>query len=241
MIAEFIGTFTLIFAGVGAIAVTAPLGARVLCRWPSPRTGARGDDHRNRGHQRWPPQSGGHLRRAARRQDPAPTGHRALGCPGAGRHGRCAGDLCVPAGGHARQGRLRCACARSRRRLADGGVHRALLTFSWCSSSLGSAIDDRAPKVGGLFIGLTVAMDILVGGPLTGAAMNPARFLGPAIVYATDLQYTWIYLLGPLLGAAWRASSGGTCSWRGNRREPDPRQPDRPHVAETTRVSHKNT
>jgi aquaporin TIP len=35
---------------------------------------------------------------------------------------------------------------------------------------------------------------------LTGAAMNPARFLGPAIVYATDLQYTWIYLLGPLLG-----------------------------------------
>jgi aquaporin Z len=75
-----------------------------------------------------------------------------------------------------------------------------VLTFFLVFVVFGSAIDDRAPKVGGLFIGLTVAMDILVGGPLTGAAMNPARFLGPAIVYATDLQYTWIYLLGPLLG-----------------------------------------
>ncbi len=44
----------------------------------------------------------------------------------------------------------------------------------------GTAIDFRAPKMGGLFIGFTVALDILAGGPLSGAAMNPARHLGPA-------------------------------------------------------------
>ena len=52
----------------------------------------------------------------------------------------------------------------------------------------------------GLSIGGTVALCALFGGPLTGASMNPARTLGPAIV-AARLDVLWLYVLGPLAGA----------------------------------------
>jgi aquaporin Z len=77
----------------------------------------------------------------------------------------------------------------------------AVLTFFLMFVVYGTAIDARAPRVGGLFIGLTVALDILAGGPITGAAMNPARFLGPA-VFDGSLGYSWLYFIGPILGAA---------------------------------------
>jgi aquaporin Z len=65
----------------------------------------------------------------------------------------------------------------------------------------GTAIDRRAPKLGGLVIGLAVTADILMGGPLTGAAMNTARWFGPAVTSgAFDDWYVWV--IGPLLGAA---------------------------------------
>ena len=44
-------------------------------------------------------------------------------------------------------------------------------------------------------------MDILCGGPLTGAAMNPARAFGPELVYNVWESYTWIYYAGPAVGA----------------------------------------
>ena len=66
---------------------------------------------------------------------------------------------------------------------------------------LGTAIDPRGPKIGGLTIGLAVAADIPMGGPLTGAAMNPARWFGPAVASGTfDDWYVW--WIGPLVGAA---------------------------------------
>lgn len=74
-----------------------------------------------------------------------------------------------------------------------------ILTFFLVFVVYGTAIDKRAPKVGGLFIGLTVALDILMGGPISGAAMNPARHLGPALL-GGGLQNTWLYWVGPLLG-----------------------------------------
>jgi aquaporin Z len=76
----------------------------------------------------------------------------------------------------------------------------AVLTFFLMFVIYGTAIDSRAPRVGGLFIGLTVTLDILAGGPITGAAMNPARFLGPAI-FDGSLGYSWLYWIGPVLGA----------------------------------------
>src|SRR5207302_5296540 len=75
-----------------------------------------------------------------------------------------------------------------------------VLTFFLMFVIFGTAMDARAPRVAGLFIGLTVTLDILVGGPITGAAMNPARYLGPALVNLSQLQYAWIYLLGPGAG-----------------------------------------
>ena len=75
-----------------------------------------------------------------------------------------------------------------------------VLTFFLGFAILGTAIDRRAPKMGGLFIGLTVALDIMAGGPISGAAMNPARHLGPALL-GGGTQNLWIYWAGPILGA----------------------------------------
>ncbi|HEY3523369.1 MAG TPA: aquaporin [Candidatus Limnocylindrales bacterium] len=77
----------------------------------------------------------------------------------------------------------------------------ALTTMVLLTAVFGTAVDPRAPKIGGLAIGLSVAADVLFAGPLTGAAMNPARWFGPAIVSGTlDNWYVW--WVGPLIGAA---------------------------------------
>jgi MIP family channel proteins len=82
-----------------------------------------------------------------------------------------------------------------------GIVVEAILTFFLVFVVFGTGIDARGPKIGGLAIGLTVALDILFGGPLTGAAMNPARTFGPAIAVSFwDAHY--VYWIGPLLGGA---------------------------------------
>ena len=52
----------------------------------------------------------------------------------------------------------------------------------------------------GVAVGGMVAIGALVGGPLTGAAMNPARALGPALV-SGHLEVLWINLTAPVLGA----------------------------------------
>ncbi|HET7520143.1 MAG TPA: aquaporin [Candidatus Limnocylindria bacterium] len=75
-----------------------------------------------------------------------------------------------------------------------------VLTLLLVLTVFGTAIDARAPKIGGLAIGLAVAADILMGGPLTGAAMNPARWFGPALAIGHwDNWYVW--WIGPLIGA----------------------------------------
>ena len=75
------------------------------------------------------------------------------------------------------------------------------LTFILMFVIMAVATDDRANKsIGGLVIGITVAMNALFGGPISGASMNPARSFGPALV-AGDFQYHWIYWLAPILGA----------------------------------------
>ena len=76
-----------------------------------------------------------------------------------------------------------------------------ILTFFLVFVIYGTAVDKRAPQVGALFIGLTVAIDIFMGGPITGAAMNPARHFGPAFFAGGSfLAQTWIYWLAPIVG-----------------------------------------
>ncbi|KST68234.1 MIP/aquaporin family protein [Mastigocoleus testarum] len=83
----------------------------------------------------------------------------------------------------------------------NGVVMEFFLTFFLVFVIFGTAIDRRGPKVGGLFIGLTVVLDILAGGPITGAAMNPARHLGPALL-GGEIGNFWLYWVGPLCGGA---------------------------------------
>ena len=75
----------------------------------------------------------------------------------------------------------------------------AIATFFLVFAVFGTAVDPAAPKVGGFAIGLTVAADILAIGPLTGASMNPARSLGPAVVSGI-FEAQAVYWIGPILG-----------------------------------------
>jgi MIP family channel proteins len=77
----------------------------------------------------------------------------------------------------------------------------AILTALLVLAVIGTAVDSRAPKIGGLAIGLAVAADILVGGPLTGAAMNPARWFGPAVAAGAYADW-YVWWIGPAIGAA---------------------------------------
>ena len=80
-----------------------------------------------------------------------------------------------------------------------GILLEATLTFFLVLAVFGTAVDERAPKIGGFGIGLTVLVDILVGGPLTGAAMNPARTFGPALA-GGFWQNHFVYWIGPIIG-----------------------------------------
>jgi aquaporin Z len=76
----------------------------------------------------------------------------------------------------------------------------ALLKFFLMSAVMGTAVARNAPKIGGFGIGLTLLFAILVGGPLTGAALNPARAFAPALL-SGSMTAQAVYWIGPILGA----------------------------------------
>lgn len=82
----------------------------------------------------------------------------------------------------------------------QGTLIEACLTAVLLVAVFGTAVDPRAPRIGGLAIGIAVAAGIMFGGPLTGGALNPARWFGPAVV-AGDLTNAYVWIIGPLLGA----------------------------------------
>ena len=79
----------------------------------------------------------------------------------------------------------------------------AVLTFFLMLVIIAVATDKRVNgAVSGLAIGLTVVFDVLLGGPVTGGSMNPARSFGPALFAGSAaMPHVWIYFLGPSLGA----------------------------------------
>jgi aquaporin TIP len=83
-----------------------------------------------------------------------------------------------------------------------GVVVEIILTFFLVWAVFATAIDPRGAfkSIAGLAIGLTITMDVFMGGPLTGAAMNPARAFGPELL-GNFWGEGWIYYLGPAVGA----------------------------------------
>lgn len=79
----------------------------------------------------------------------------------------------------------------------------AVLTFFLMLVIISVATDKRVNgAIPGLAIGLTVVFDVLIGGPITGGSMNPARSLGPALFAGgSAIANYWIYVMGPSLGA----------------------------------------
>jgi MIP family channel proteins len=84
-----------------------------------------------------------------------------------------------------------------------GVAVEAILTFLLVWVIFATAADPRGTfkAIAGLAIGLTISLDILMGGPLTGAAMNPARAFGPQLVH-NAWSDGWIWYVGPAIGGA---------------------------------------
>jgi MIP family channel proteins len=84
-------------------------------------------------------------------------------------------------------------------------IVEAVLTFFLVNTILHAAVAGNAGRMAGWAIGSTLSIAILAGGPFTGASLNPVRTLGPAIFGApnslTDPNTYVIYLFGPLIGA----------------------------------------
>ncbi|CAN5783800.1 aquaporin [soil metagenome] len=86
--------------------------------------------------------------------------------------------------------------------ILQGGLIEVVLTFFLVFVIWGVAVDPKGPKIlAPLAIGLTIAFDVIVGSSSTGAAMNPARWFGPALL-GEQLNSNWpVWVLGPIVGA----------------------------------------
>jgi len=76
----------------------------------------------------------------------------------------------------------------------------AVLTFFLVSAVFGTCVNPDAPRIGGLGVGLVIFADIMVGGAMTGAMMNPARAFGPAVASGVWTGHM-VYWVGPIIGA----------------------------------------
>lgn len=96
-----------------------------------------------------------------------------------------------------------------------GGVGGAflievILTFIFIFTILGVTSDKGKGSVAGIVIGLTLAFVHIIGIPLTGTSVNPARSIGPAIFAGGDaLANVWVFIAAPLAGAALAAIAFG--------------------------------
>ena len=81
-------------------------------------------------------------------------------------------------------------------------VVEVILTFIFVLVILGVTADDKKSSVAGIVIGLTLTFVHIVGIPLTGTSVNPARSIGPALIAGGNaLSDLWVFIAGPLAGA----------------------------------------
>jgi MIP family channel proteins len=83
----------------------------------------------------------------------------------------------------------------------QGLAAEVVATFLWVAVYFGTRSDSRSIQAGGLAVGLTVTVGMLAVGPISGAALNPARAFGPALA-SGQWSAQWIFWAGPLLGGA---------------------------------------
>ncbi len=97
----------------------------------------------------------------------------------------------------------------------------AVLTFLLVFVIFQAAVHAKGPAIAPLAIGMTITIDILIGGPLTGAAMNPARAFGPALVGGYFNSDHIVYWIGPILGGSAAAGLAHYVLQRGDDQIPD--------------------
>jgi MIP family channel proteins len=83
---------------------------------------------------------------------------------------------------------------------AQGFMIEAVLAFFLVTVVLSTAVAGRAGSLAPLAIGMTLTLNIIMGGALTGAAFNPARALGPMVV-TSNFTDVWLYMAAPIVGA----------------------------------------
>lgn len=87
--------------------------------------------------------------------------------------------------------------------MAGALIVEIILTFVFVLTILGVTAKAKTGTVAGLVIGLTLAFVHILGIPLTGTSVNPARSIGPAVFAGgTALAQVWVFIVGPLIGAA---------------------------------------
>jgi aquaporin TIP len=194
--AELVGTFTLVFAGVGSIAVGAELVGVALAHGLAIAVMVSAVGHISGGHFN-PAVTFGFL--VARRMAPTLAGAYLVAQLLGATLAMLALRALYPGSAELDNG------VPVPEANVDTGAAigiEAILTFFLVWVVFATAVDSRGTfkSIAGLAIGLTISMDILAGGPLTGAAMNPARAFGPQLV-----QNVWddflVYWIGPLVGA----------------------------------------
>ena len=202
-VAEFIGTFTLIFIGGGAgiaVAVYSPTAGNLVAVGLANGL-AIGIMVTNLGHI-----SGGHFNPAitlgflTTRRITAPLAGLYLGAQlfGAAVAALILRELTT-------QGAVRkFATPVPAANVTDGKavVFELILTFFLVWAVWATAVDPRGAfkAIAGLAIGLTITIDVIMGGNFTGAAMNPARAFGPELAGRVWTSW-WVYWIGPMLGA----------------------------------------
>ena len=101
---------------------------------------------------------------------------------------------------------------------AQSFLWELVLSFFLMFVIMAVATDTRAVgEAAAIAVGGTVGLDAMFGGPISGASMNPARSIGPAVV-SGDLHALWLYILAPVVGAAL-----GAITYQLIRAEPQPR------------------